>query len=108
MTIRPRRAAAARPKSLNTLPFPNNARLSDAELAPPAEPFAPSLDRILEVHEIANRFHTHPETVKRRLREGKLRGFKFGKSWFVREADVQSFILDALESERHLRRKEGQ
>jgi excisionase family DNA binding protein len=107
MKIRPRRAAAARPKRLNTIPYPNNARLLDAELVPLAAPTAPSLGRILEVHEIANRFHTHTETVKRKLREGKLRGFKFGKSWFMREADVQGYILDALESERLLRRREG-
>jgi hypothetical protein len=106
MTIRPRRTAA-HPQSLKTIPFPNITRLPDAEPVTQTVP-PPSLDRILEVHEIASRFHKHPETVKRKLRQGKLHGFKFGKSWFVREADVQSYILDALESERHLRRQKEQ
>jgi hypothetical protein len=102
MIIRARRAPV-RPQPPSTIPFTVNPL--DREVAPETPRASP--DKILEVHEVADRFKKHPETVKRQLRQGKLHGFKFGRSWFVREADVQSFILDALESERHLcRRKE--
>lgn len=105
MIIRPRRATI-RPKSVNTIPFP--ARPSNAEPAPQPAVSTPSVGRILGVDEIAELFHKSPETVKRNLRQRKLHGFKFGRSWFVREADLQCHILDALESERHLRRRKEQ
>ena len=99
--LRPPRARSAR----NLSPRPDPETLDDSA------PFSPvqtaSLGRIFCVKEIAELFHISPETVKRRLRERKLHGFKlFGKDWNVREADLQRDIVRALESKRHLRREE--
>jgi hypothetical protein len=98
--LRPPRARSVR--NLSPPPAP--------ELSEEGTSFSPaqtaSLGRILCVEEIAQLFHICPETVKRRLRERKLHGFKFGKEWYAREADLLGDILHALESGCHLRRKE--
>lgn len=86
--------------------------LRDPEVPSEGESFSPaetaSLGRILDVDEIAALFDKSRETVKRLLRLGKLHGFKFGGSWFIREADLQFDIRHALESGRHLRRRKEQ
>jgi excisionase family DNA binding protein len=60
--------------------------------------------RILGVKELAEFFRCSREKIKRGLRDGKPPAFKFGKSWFVREADLEAYLQDAVQSSRHLRR----
>ena len=94
MTTRLRRAAEARPKSLS-IQFPTSTRPPDGELVPPT--LVPSRSRLVAVAEIAGLFHKSPETVKRKLRDGDLPGFKFANSWYMREDDLLCAIQDALE-----------
>ncbi len=52
-------------------------------------------ERWLTVNQIAERLQVHPETVRRWLRDGRLRGRNFGgKSGYrVREADLEAFLV---------------
>ena len=98
--LRPPRARSVR----NLSPRPDPEFLADSDPFSPAQ--TASLGRIFCVKELAQMFDKSPETVKRRLRLRKLHGFKFGKTWYVREADLQCDILNAVKSDGHLRREE--
>jgi len=56
------------------------------------------LSRILGVDELAVYFNCSAAKIKRRARAGELPAFKFGKSWFVREDDLELYIQQMLES----------
>ncbi len=51
-------------------------------------------DRWLTVAQIAERLQVHPETVRRWLRDGRLRGRNFGGKggYRVRERDLEEFL----------------
>ncbi len=51
--------------------------------------------RLLTVREVAERLRSSPETVRRWLRQGKLRGFRPGGTrlgYRVAESDLQRFL----------------
>jgi excisionase family DNA binding protein len=52
--------------------------------------------KLFTVSEVATFFRCDPETVKRQARNGKLPGFKFGKSWFFRLQDINGMIDTAI------------
>jgi excisionase family DNA binding protein len=54
---------------------------------------------ILTVEQVADYLQVHPETVRRWIREGRLRGMNpSGKSgWRIRRDELQRFIRDAEE-----------
>ena len=56
--------------------------------------FVPS--GVLGIDELAIFFGCSTEKIKRQARRGELPAFKFGKSWYVREQDLQSFIERAV------------
>ena len=47
--------------------------------------------RLYSVEELAGILDLHPKTVRRFIREGKLRGSKIGRSWRVHEADLREY-----------------
>jgi excisionase family DNA binding protein len=47
---------------------------------------------VLTVSELAAFFRCDAETVKRQARTGRLPGFKFGKTWFFRQRDIDKMI----------------
>jgi excisionase family DNA binding protein len=52
-------------------------------------------ERLLTVREVAERLRSSPETVRRWLRQGKLRGFRPGGTklgYRVSESELQRFI----------------
>jgi excisionase family DNA binding protein len=54
-----------------------------------------SEQRLLTVREVAERLRSSPETVRRWLRQGKLRGFRPGGTklgYRVSEAELQRFL----------------
>jgi len=55
-------------------------------------------NRVLGVDELAAFFSCSTEKIKRRARNHELPAFKFGKSWYVREQDLRSFIQHAVET----------
>ncbi len=59
---------------------------------------------VLDVHDLARIFNCSAEKIKRMARRGELPAFKFGKIWHVRPNDLESFLADAVKSNRHLRR----
>lgn len=59
---------------------------------------------ILDVGNIAELFNCSREKVKRMARSGELPAFKFGKRWYVLRGDLEHFLSDKVESNRHLRR----
>lgn len=58
---------------------------------------------VLDIGDIAELFGCSREKVKRMARSGELPAFKFGKSWYVRQHDLERFLADKVESNRHLR-----
>jgi excisionase family DNA binding protein len=54
--------------------------------------------RLLGVDELAILFRCSTEKIKRLARAGELPAFKFGKSWFVREQDLERYIDRGLAS----------
>jgi excisionase family DNA binding protein len=60
-----------------------------------------SEERLLTVREVAERIRTSPQTVRRWLQQGRLRGFRPGGTklgYRVREADLQRFLDQTTES----------
>jgi excisionase family DNA binding protein len=54
--------------------------------------------QLLTVAEVAGRLRTHPETVRRWMRDGKLRGIRLGGpklGWRVAEAELERFLAAA-------------
>jgi excisionase family DNA binding protein len=66
-----------------------------------------SFGRVLGVDELAEKFRCSTEKIKRMARRGELPAFKFGKSWYVREEDLEHHLTCAVDSYRHLRRDSG-
>jgi excisionase family DNA binding protein len=59
--------------------------------------------RLLTVREVAERIRSAPETVRRWLRQGKLRGFRPGGTklgYRVPESELQRFIQQSQAEER--------
>jgi excisionase family DNA binding protein len=52
---------------------------------------------VYTVRDVAQRLHLTTETVRDYLQEGKLKGFKVGKQWRVREQDLEAFIEALLQ-----------
>ena len=50
-------------------------------------------DRLLGASEVADELATDVQTVRRWIREGKLRAFKPGKKFRIRRADLEDFLL---------------
>jgi excisionase family DNA binding protein len=60
-----------------------------------------SNSRLLTVPEVAQRLRVHPESVRRWLRQGRLRGGRLGGTklgYRVPEREVERFIRDAMET----------
>ncbi len=58
-------------------------------------------ERLLTVREVAERIRSSPETVRRWLRQGRLRGFRPGGTklgYRVLESDLQRFLSGSDES----------
>ena len=59
-----------------------------------------SEQRLLTVREVAERIRSSPETVRRWLRQGKLRGFRPGGTklgYRVPESELQRFLQQRLD-----------
>lgn len=62
-------------------------------------------DRFLTVTDVARQLSINPETVRRWLRAGRLRGFTMGSDkagWRVRESDLMDFVV-SLERQSDMR-----
>jgi excisionase family DNA binding protein len=55
-------------------------------------PESPTQERYLSAENIADRLNVSPITVRKWLREGKLKGVRAGRLWRVREIDLQAFL----------------
>lgn len=64
-----------------------------------SQPRIASLGGILSVDQLASLFQCSTAKINRRSRSGELPAFKFGKSWFVRERDLETYIQRKLKSE---------
>ena len=69
-----------------------------------SEPSGFVLSRVLGIDELAIFFGCSTEKIKRQAQRGELPAFKFGKSWYVREQDLQAFIERAVETSADPRR----
>jgi excisionase family DNA binding protein len=56
------------------------------------------LGKVFGVDELATLFDCSTEKIKRRARSGELPAFKFGRSWFVRQHDLEAYIQRAVEA----------
>lgn len=53
---------------------------------------AKSMERLLTVEQVAERLQLTPELVRELLRKGRVPGFRMGKFWRIREADLNAYI----------------
>ena len=44
------------------------------------------------VYDLVVMFDVHPETIRRMLKSGELKGFKMGKGWRITEEEVERYI----------------
>ena len=51
------------------------------------------------VNEVAEMLSVHPETIRRNLKSGKLKGHKVGKDWRVEESAIRQFLTGENEEE---------
>jgi excisionase family DNA binding protein len=52
--------------------------------------------RLLEPGELAGLVSFHPESVRRAIRQGRIRALKFGNSWRIPSAEVARIITQGL------------
>ncbi|NTU55639.1 MAG: helix-turn-helix domain-containing protein [Anaerolineales bacterium] len=52
----------------------------------------PDCDQFMTVSNAAKSLKFHPETVRRRVRDGILAGQKWGKAWLVLKSSVEDYI----------------
>lgn len=60
-------------------------------------------DRLLTVAEVAERLRLKPETVRRWLRSGRLRGISLGSDhagWRVRESEIERLLSSDQQGKR--------
>ncbi len=50
--------------------------------------------RLFEVEDLAESLGLHERTVRQLLREGRLRGRKLGKRWYVTEESLKAYFSD--------------
>lgn len=50
----------------------------------------------LTVKEAAKKLRIHPETVRRFIREKKIKGYKVGKSILLKQNDMDSFVSKCI------------
>ena len=58
-------------------------------------------DRYLTVPEVAERLRLNPETIRRMLRDGRMRGFRPGgdsAGWRVSERDLREWVASRIET----------
>lgn len=51
------------------------------------------------VKEVAEMLSVHPETIRRHLLSGKLKGYKVGKDWRVEETAIREFLTGGNKEE---------
>ena len=44
------------------------------------------------VDDLVAMFDVHPETIRRMLKSGELKGFKMGKGWRITEEEVERYV----------------
>lgn len=47
---------------------------------------------VYTVEEIAKRFKKHPESIRRLIKEGAIKGFKFGGEWRVYAGELHRYL----------------
>lgn len=50
------------------------------------------VEKLLTVEQVADFLHTHPQVVRRWLRDGDLSGAKIAKRWLIDSKDLQAFV----------------
>ena len=54
-------------------------------------------DKLYTPEEVAERLQLSEQTVRRWLREEKLKGVKLGSKWRIRERDIQELLKEKLQ-----------
>lgn len=50
--------------------------------------------KLFEVEDLAETLGLHDRTIRKLLREGRLRGRKLGKRWYVTEESLKTYFRD--------------
>lgn len=54
------------------------------------------MERLLTPEEAAERLAVSPKSIRKWLREGKLKGVRAGRLWRIRERDLEAFVDPVL------------
>ncbi len=47
-------------------------------------------DEFYTINEVADKLKVHHTTIRRAIKEGRLRAFKLGAKWLIKKEDIQS------------------
>lgn len=50
---------------------------------------------MLRVPDIAEKLNLHPRTIVRLIEDGKLKAYRFGKDYRIKEEDFEEFLKDS-------------
>jgi len=53
--------------------------------------------KLMTVAQVAKALRRHPEVIREWVRDGRLRGEKYGPTWMISERDVARFLKDEPE-----------
>ena len=54
------------------------------------------IEAALTVEAAAEKFHYHPESVRRAIRQGRIRGLRFGQGWRIPAPEVRRILATGL------------
>jgi excisionase family DNA binding protein len=56
---------------------------------------------VMTIDEAAAYLRVHPQTIRRRVKDGTLPGARIGRTWRVRRVDLDRFLAGELREARH-------
>ena len=54
------------------------------------------IEAALTVESAAEKFHYHPESVRRAIRQGRIHALRFGQGWRIPAAEVRRILTTGL------------
>lgn len=49
-------------------------------------------EKVLRVEKVAEQLQVHPQTVRRYIKDGKLKAVKIGSAFYIAESELKEFI----------------
>lgn len=57
------------------------------------------MEHLYTVEQAADMLHVHPKTLRKWLREKRIKGTRAGRGWRIRESDLEAFLKADVEDD---------